>query len=98
MIRVTVSYALNDSSRFDFAYYCDKHAALVHSLCDPIGLKSFQIDRDEQAKVVTAHLLFEPRATFMADLTAASPVLMADAVNYTDVHATTAFSTVIHQS
>lgn len=98
MIRVTVSYSLNEKSKFDMDYYCEKHVALVHRLCDPIGLKSFQVDRNEQANLVIAHLLFEPRESFMVDLTAVSPELMADAVNYTDARAETAFSTIIHQS
>ncbi|MFE1602858.1 hypothetical protein [Methylobacterium sp. ID0610] len=98
MLRITVAYAVGPDGRFDLDYYASAHAALVHRLYDPVGLKRFEIDRDPKTNDVAAHLVFAPSATLMDQLEAAAPELIADGPNFTDITPRMTIATIVHQS
>ena len=92
MIRVTVLYAREKGKTFDIDYYITKHMPLVRRKLDPYGLKKAQVDKsvgksDDGLSPYFAitSLYFDSVADFKKGFSAATPDLLKDLPNYTDV-------------
>lgn len=98
MLRITVTYVIGESGRFDLAYYTNQHAALVRRIYGPFGLKRFEVDDDAANRIVRGHLVFPASDSLMAELNGVSVELAADAPNYTDVRPTVSVASIVYQA
>lgn len=92
MICVLAIYPNRAGSRFDRAYYADRHAAFARGLLAPYGLAGLRITLGETALDggpppfwAVSEMHFPDRAAFDAAMAACGAALFADAVHYTDV-------------
>lgn len=92
MIRVSAFYENREGSRFDMAYYCDKHTPMVMA---KLGQACRGVTIDEgigggapgapAPYVAVAHFLFDSVETFQAAFAPHAEAIFADLPNYTDV-------------
>ncbi len=92
MICISAIYANTAGSRFDAAYYRERHRPLAESLLSPHGLHALRVSLGEQALDggpppfwAISEMTFPDRAAFDAAIAAVGADLFADAPNYTDV-------------
>lgn len=96
MIRISALYPATPGSRFDWDYYLGAHSALVHKLCDPLGMVKFEIDRGIAGLPpgtpapfqAVAYLTFPSMGEVQTALVSAAPELLADLPKFTDVQPT----------
>lgn len=91
MIRATVLYPNAPAVSFDYAYYAERHRALVLDRLAPFGLRSFEADRGlgdgaggPAPYVAIAHLTFDTLEAFERGWAAVGAELVADIPNYTN--------------
>lgn len=91
MIRITALYANTPGSRFDAAYYLERHTPFALRLLGPHGLTNIRttigtaaLDGSPPPFWTISEMLFVDRAAFDAAMAACGPELFADIANYTD--------------
>jgi uncharacterized protein (TIGR02118 family) len=93
MICVSAFYPAAGESRFDTAYYLDKHIPLVKDLLAPHGLtrievdeglSGFALDSPPNYKVI-CRMYFASIEGFQAGVAAVGGQIFADIPNYTDI-------------
>ncbi|MDQ3726556.1 MAG: EthD family reductase [Actinomycetota bacterium] len=92
MIRVTAFYENRPGSRFDMAYYCDRHTPMVLRLLGE-ACRGATIDEGIGSAepgaparyVAMAHFLFDSIESFQAAFGASAETIFADIPNYTDI-------------
>lgn len=89
MANLVVSYPLHEGARFDAAYYRDTHIPLVEQSWGACGMSGAEIlwpaDSAQPAAAMVV-LRFRDSAAIDAALTsAATPAVMADIANFTDI-------------
>ena len=89
MVIVSVLYPSLQGSRFDHAYYRERHLPLVRKLLEPYGMRSltYFIPAGEEGQVpfrLIAELRFDSMANTDAALHAHGPATQADIANFTD--------------
>ncbi|WP_227369983.1 EthD family reductase [Halomonas sp. M20] len=88
MLDILVMYPNSDEVRFDDTYYFDKHASLIISLLEPLGLKYLRIAKgiDQDAPYyLVAHLGFESQETFQKAIEEAGDRIFDDISNFTNI-------------
>jgi uncharacterized protein (TIGR02118 family) len=94
MVRISILYPNNKSSRFDLDYYIGRHMPLAIKLLSAhAGFKGVSVERgmggatsgSEAAYLVTCHYSFDSVEDFMAAFAPHASVLQGDIPNYTDV-------------
>lgn len=92
MLRVCALYPTTDTSRFDGAYYVDRHAPFARELLAPHGLIDLRVtigiaalDGGPAPFAAISELVFASRAAFDAAMQACGTALFADAPHYTDI-------------
>src|SRR5574341_1164474 len=101
MIKVSVLYPATEGSRFDMAYYCNKHIPMVRQKFGA-ALKGVSVDQGLGAGqpgvpapfVAMGHLLFDSVEAFEAAFAPIAPALMGDIPNYTNIQPTIQISEV----
>lgn len=102
MIKVSVLYPNNGSSRFDMTYYVEKHVPMVKAKLGA-ALRNASIDQgiagaapgQPPAFAVMANLYFESVDAFQAAFGPHAEAIMADIPNYTNVAPTIQISNVL---
>jgi uncharacterized protein (TIGR02118 family) len=102
MIRISALYPATPGSRFDWDYYLGAHSALVHKLCDPLGMVKLEIDRGIAGLPpgtpapfhAVGYLTWATMSEMQAALASAAPEVLADLPNFTDVQPTILISEV----
>jgi uncharacterized protein (TIGR02118 family) len=92
LIKVSVLYPHQDGSRFDMAYYCEKHMPMVRQKLGA-ACKGLSVDQGMSggapgsAPVYDAigHLLFDSLESFQSSFAPHSAEFMADVPNYTSI-------------
>ena len=89
MVIVSVLYPSLQGSRFDHAYYRERHLPFVRKLLEPYGMRSltYFIPAGEEGQVpfrLIAELRFDSMALTDAALRAHGPATQADIANFTD--------------
>ena len=92
MIRVSVFYRNGENSRFDMAYYCNKHIPMVRQKLGP-ACKRIDIDQglsgmepgSRPAFLVIVHLIFDSLDEFQKAFAPHAQAIMSDIPNYTDI-------------
>ena len=92
MIKVSILYPSGEGKRFDMAYYCDKHIAMVK---EKLGAACKRVDVDLglggkqpgsiPPYVAMAHLCFDSIEAFQAAFGPNNAAFRADLPNYTDI-------------
>lgn len=92
MIKVSVLYANQDSGKFDFDYYCNKHIPMVKEklgdACQGIAVdKGLTGDTpgSRPAYVAMAHLFFHSVDAFQAAFAPHATAILGDIPNYTNL-------------
>ncbi len=92
MIRVTAFYENRPGSRFDMAYYCDRHTPMVMArlgeACRGVTIDEGLASAEPGVPapyVAIAHFLFDSVETFQAAFAANAEAIFADLPNYTDI-------------
>lgn len=93
MIRLTAAYPLTPGGRFDFEYYTTKHVELFREQMRDSGIREITIERGVSgaapsaaaANVCVFSATFSDAKRFRAAWAKASPVILKDAPNYTNV-------------
>ena len=94
MVRISILYPNQKGSRFDMAYYIEKHMPQsIRLLSAHPGFKGVSVEKglegddpgSEPAYVALCHFLFESVEAFMAAFLPHAPELQGDIPNYTDV-------------
>lgn len=95
MIKVSVLYPNNESSKFDMSYYCDTHMSMVQEklgkMCKGVAVEqglSGATPGSRPAFVAMGHLYFDSVADFQAAFSPHAAAIMADIPNYTDIQPT----------
>ena len=92
MIKVSVMYPNKPGSRFDHAYYLDKHMPMVKARMGS-ALKYYAVDKgmagggpgDPATYLFVAHLHCDSVDDFQRGFGPHAPEIMGDIANYTDV-------------
>ena len=93
MICVNALYPAAGESRFDMAYYLEKHIPLVERLLTPFGLTKVEVDEGLSGfapgsapnyKIIN-RLYFDTLENFQAGVAAAGGEIFADVPHYTDI-------------
>jgi len=92
MIKVSVFYPQNATSKFDMAYYLDKHIPMARKLLGS-ALKGVAVEQGlagaqpgvPPTYAVVAHLSFDSMGSFAAAFLPIAPQLQGDLPNYTNV-------------
>jgi uncharacterized protein (TIGR02118 family) len=91
MIKVSVLYPNQEGSRFDIAYYCEKHMPLVQRLCGTalkgVGVEEGICGMTPDAPspfLAMGHLLFESVEAFQASFGPHLNEIVSDVPNYTN--------------
>jgi uncharacterized protein (TIGR02118 family) len=94
MICVTVVYPTGPDSRFNRAYYLEKHIPLANSRFEPLGMKKAELldgkpglDGSNPAYHMMANLYFTSADALQNALAKHGAEVMADIPNYTNVQA-----------
>lgn len=102
MIRASALYPNQPDATFDFAYFTEKHLALVKELLTPFGLVRVELDRgvpgagDQPPPLIAAgHLVFNSLEDFQKAMAAHGREIMGDIPNYTNLRAQVQISEVI---
>ena len=104
MIKISILYPNTKGSRFDMAYYLEKHIPMsIRLLSSHPGFKGVTVEKglagaapgSEPAFIAMCHFLFESPEAFMAAFTPHAPALQGDIPNYTDVTPVIQFSEVL---
>ena len=83
MVKISVMYPNTEGSKFDMAYYLEKHMALVRQLLGP-AINSLSVDQgiglpgSPAPYAAIAHLSFDSVEQVQAALDTHGPALMAD--------------------
>jgi uncharacterized protein (TIGR02118 family) len=94
MVRISILYPNNKSSRFDLDYYIDKYMPLAIKLLSVHpGFKGVSVERgiggatpgSEAAYFVMCHYSFDSVENYMAAFAPHAAALQGDIPNYTDV-------------
>jgi uncharacterized protein (TIGR02118 family) len=92
VLRVCALYPTKAGSRFDGAYYVERHAPFARQLLEPHGLIELRVtigiaalDGAPPPFSAISELVFASRAAFDAAMQACGETLFADAPNYTDI-------------
>jgi uncharacterized protein (TIGR02118 family) len=94
MVRISILYPNNKSSRFDLDYYIGRHMPLAIKLLSAHpGFKGVSVEGgmggatpgSEAAYFVMCHFSFDSVESFMAAFVPHAAVLQGDIPNYTDV-------------
>jgi uncharacterized protein (TIGR02118 family) len=92
MIKVSVLYPAGENTKFDMAYYCDKHMPMARerfgAACKGMSIEHGLAGGAPGAPptyVAMGHFLFESPAEFQAAMTPHGAELMGDVPNYTNV-------------
>lgn len=93
MIKVSVLYENSEGTKFDMAYYCDKHIPMVKEKLGP-ACKRVDVDQglngaqpgSKPPFVVMAHGLFDSMDTLVESFWPHADLIMGDIPNYTDIH------------
>lgn len=94
MVRISILYPNKKGSRFDMAYYIEKHMPQsIRLLSTHPGFKGVSVEKgiggaapgSEAAYVAMCHFLFESAEAFMAAFMPHAPELQGDMPNYTDI-------------
>ena len=103
MIRISILYPNRPNSRFDMAYYLEKHMPQsIERLSPAAGFRGVSVERGLNAGppdttppyVAMCHYLFDTAADFMAAFGPHADYLQADIVKYTDIQPVIQFSEV----
>ena len=92
MIKVSVFYPKREGSRFDIAYYCEKHMPLVQRLCGA-ALKGMAVEHgmsgmtpgSEAPFMAIGHLYFDSVEAFQGAFGPHLHEIMSDVPEYTNV-------------
>ena len=101
MIKVSVMYPSGEGSKFDMAYYCNKHIPMVRQKFGA-ALKGVAVEQGLAGGqpgapppfVAMGHLLFDSVEAFQAAFAPIAPALMSDIPNYTNIQPTIQISEV----
>ena len=101
MIKVSVLYPNNESSKFDMSYYCNSHIPMVQQKLGK-GCKGVAVEQgvcgatpgSRPAFIAMGHLYFDSLADFQAAFGPHAKDIMADIPNYTDIQPTLQISEV----
>lgn len=94
MIKISILYPNTKGSRFDAAYYVDRHMPMaIAALGAHPGYRGVSVERGlgggapgvEAIYSAMAHFLFDSVENFMAAFAPQAAALQADIPNYTDV-------------
>jgi uncharacterized protein (TIGR02118 family) len=94
MVKVTILYPNTKGSRFDLAYYVDKHMPLsIELLSKHPGWRGVSVEHgvsggapgSDATYIALCHFLFDSAESFMAAFTPHAAALQGDVPNYTDV-------------
>ena len=91
MITFSVFYPYKEDSFFDMDYYCNKHLAIIKRYFGDkckgmLVLKDTDgEDNGEPLYTCVCHLFFNTEKEFLDIMEKASPELLADVKNYTDI-------------
>ena len=104
MIRVSVLYPNKPGSKFDHAYYAQRHIPMVRTELSRFGLLRVEIDKglageepDSPAPFVCiGHLYFQSLTDFQNGMLAHGEDLLADVPNYTDLTPQIQVSEMVH--
>ena len=101
MIKVSVFYANNESSRFDMGYYCNSHIPMVRErlgqACKGVAVEqglAGPTPGSRPAFIAMGHLYFDSLAEFQTAFSPHAAAIMADIPNYTDIQPTIQISEV----
>ena len=103
MIRISIVYPNQPGSRFDMAYYLDKHMpASIDRLGKGAGFKGVSVERGVAGAepgspppyVALCHYLFETAEMFVKAFMPHAEFLQSDIANYTDIKPVIQFSEV----
>ena len=91
MIKVTVLYPNGADTKFDIAYYANKHMPMVKDKCGP-ACKGIAVDHgvaggapgEKPAFIAIGYLFFETAEAFEKSFGPHAPQIMADIPNYTN--------------
>ena len=92
MIKVSVFYASREGSKFDIAYYCEKHMTMVQRLCGA-ALKGMAVEHGlsgmtpatEAPFMAMGHLYFDSVEAFQGAFGPHLNEIMSDVPKYTNV-------------
>lgn len=92
MIKVSVLYPANASTKFDMDYYCKNHMPMVQRKLGP-ACKSIAVEQGiaggapgaPPAYVAMGHLYFDSVEAFQAAFGPHASEIMSDIPNYTDI-------------
>ena len=94
MVRISILYPNKKGSRFDMAYYIERHMPQsIRLLSAHPGFKGVSVEKglggaapgSEAAYVAMCHFLFDSVEAFMSAFAPHAPELQGDIPNYTDV-------------
>lgn len=103
MIKISLFYPNNKSSRFDMTYYVTKHMpASIEKLSLGKSFRGVSVKRglggespeSDPAYVAMCHFLFDSAEDFLAAFNQHAAFLQGDMPNYTDITPTIQFSAV----
>jgi uncharacterized protein (TIGR02118 family) len=91
MVKISVFYPNKEGTRFDIAYYRDRHMPMVRDRLTPQGLRGTAIDKGLAGGApgqpapyhCVGHLLFDSVEAFQSAFRIHGKELMADIPNYT---------------
>ena len=90
MISYVTFYPYKKGSRFDMDYYCDKHLVTAKKYfgdsCKGILVQKGNFEDGKEPRFACiCHLFFNTAEEFFNGMEKASPELMPDVINYTDI-------------
>lgn len=91
MIKVSILYPNKPGTKFDMAYYCDRHIPMVRTMLGA-ALKGVAVEQGISAAapgspapyIAVGHLLFDSLETFQASIAPHSEALKKDVPKYTN--------------
>jgi len=101
MIKVSVFYANGEGKRFDMAYYCEKHMALIRRLCGA-AVKGIAVEQgisggapgSAPAFLALGHVYFDSMESFQSSFVPHTNEFVGDVPNYTNIQPTIQISEV----
>jgi uncharacterized protein (TIGR02118 family) len=104
MVKISILYPNNPESRFDFAYYTEKHMPMsIELLSAHSGFKGASVERglggavpgSTPTYIAMCHFLFNSTEDFLAAFMPHAPTLQGDMKNYTDIKPVIQFNEVL---
>jgi uncharacterized protein (TIGR02118 family) len=101
MVKISILYANNKDSKFDFSYYINVHMRMaVELLGSHRGFKGVSVERGLRevtypAYIAMYHFLFDSTQDFLAAFTPNATELQGDIPDYTDIEPIIRFNEVL---